>query len=190
MVKSPPAMRETWVRSVIREDPLEKSMATRSSIPAWRIPWTEEPGGLVGEGAVRMGGKRRFTLPKGPLVTSCSLPRGPASVYLQNFAGGGTRGSSAAGWTRALPPGRDGIFKPSAGNGPEQEVGERAGLQGGGVLEQNRDHNQAAAGNRLRSVAGTRELARSVRGASSPCFNVYFLQFSSVAQSCPTLHAP
>ena len=57
LVKSPPAMRETWVLSVIREDPMEKSMATRSSIPAWRIPWTEEPGGIVGEGAVRMGGK-------------------------------------------------------------------------------------------------------------------------------------
>ena len=88
MKKNPPAMRETWVRSVTREDPLEESMATRSNIPTWRIPWTEEPGGLVGEGAVRMGGKRRFALPEGPLVTSCSLPRGPASVYLQNFRGG------------------------------------------------------------------------------------------------------
>ena len=88
MVKNPPAMRETWVRSVTRKDPLEESMATRSSIPAWRIPWTEKPGGLVGEGAVRMGGKRRFTLPEGPLVMSCSLPRGPASVYLQNLRGG------------------------------------------------------------------------------------------------------
>ena len=41
-----PAMWETWVRSLGREDPLEKEMATHSSIPAWRIPWTEEPGGL------------------------------------------------------------------------------------------------------------------------------------------------
>lgn len=46
----------------------------------------------------------------------------------KTFAGGGTRGSSAAGWTQALPPGRDGIFKPSAGTGQEQEVGERTGL--------------------------------------------------------------
>ena len=41
-----PAMRETWVRSLGREDPLEKEMATHSSILAWRIPWTEELGGL------------------------------------------------------------------------------------------------------------------------------------------------
>ena len=41
-----PAMRETWVRSLGRENLLEKEMATHSSILAWRIPWTEEPGGL------------------------------------------------------------------------------------------------------------------------------------------------
>ena len=46
MVKCLPTMRETWVRSLGGEDPLEKEMATRSSILAWRIPWTEEPGGL------------------------------------------------------------------------------------------------------------------------------------------------
>ena len=45
-VKNLPAMRETWVRSLGQEDPLEKGMATHSSILAWRIPWTEEPGGL------------------------------------------------------------------------------------------------------------------------------------------------
>ena len=45
-VKNPPAMRETWVRSLGWEDPLEEGMATHSSILAWRIPWTEEPGGL------------------------------------------------------------------------------------------------------------------------------------------------
>ena len=45
MVKSLPAMQETWVRSLGREDPLEEGMATHSSIFAWRIPWTEEPGG-------------------------------------------------------------------------------------------------------------------------------------------------
>ena len=42
MVKNLPAMWETWVRSLGREDPLEKEMATHSSILAWRIPWTEE----------------------------------------------------------------------------------------------------------------------------------------------------
>ena len=46
MVKNLPAMQETWVQSLGRENPLEKGMATYSSILAWRIPWTEEPGGL------------------------------------------------------------------------------------------------------------------------------------------------
>ena len=46
MVKNPPAVQETRVRSLGQEDLLEKGMATRSSIIAWRIPWTEEPGGL------------------------------------------------------------------------------------------------------------------------------------------------
>ena len=46
MVKSLPAMQETQVQSLVWEDPLEKEMATLSSILAWRIPWTEEPGGL------------------------------------------------------------------------------------------------------------------------------------------------
>ena len=44
LAKNPPAMKETWVRSPVKEDPLEKEIATHSSIPAWRIPWTEEPG--------------------------------------------------------------------------------------------------------------------------------------------------
>ena len=46
-----PAMRETWVRSLGREDPLEKEMAIHSSILAWRIPWMEEPGGLQSMGS-------------------------------------------------------------------------------------------------------------------------------------------
>ena len=45
-VKNPPVMQETQVRPLGWEDPLEKGMATDSSIPAWRIPWTEEPGRL------------------------------------------------------------------------------------------------------------------------------------------------
>ena len=44
-VKSLPAMQGTWLRSPGREDPLEKEMATHSSVLAWEIPWTEEPGG-------------------------------------------------------------------------------------------------------------------------------------------------
>ena len=48
-VKNPPVMQETqetWVQSLGQEDPLEKEMATHSSILAWKTPWTEEPGGL------------------------------------------------------------------------------------------------------------------------------------------------
>ena len=55
LVKSPPAMRETWVQSLGWEDPLEKEMATHSSILAWKIPWTEEPGRLQSMGSQRVG---------------------------------------------------------------------------------------------------------------------------------------
>ena len=47
MVKNLPAMQETGVQALGREDPLEKAMAIHSSICLWRIPWTEEPGGLL-----------------------------------------------------------------------------------------------------------------------------------------------
>ena len=53
MVKNLPAMQETWVQFQGQEDPLEKGMATHSSILAWRIPWTEEPGGLQSTGSQR-----------------------------------------------------------------------------------------------------------------------------------------
>ena len=46
MVKNLPAMRKTWVQSLVWEDPLEEGMATHSRILAWRIRWTEEPGEL------------------------------------------------------------------------------------------------------------------------------------------------
>ena len=55
MVKSPPAVSETQVWSLDREDPLEEGMATHSSILAWEIPWTEEPGGLQSLGSQRVG---------------------------------------------------------------------------------------------------------------------------------------
>ena len=51
MVKNLPAVQETWVLSRGQEDPLEKEMATHSSILAWRIPWTEEPGRLQSMGS-------------------------------------------------------------------------------------------------------------------------------------------
>ena len=58
MGKSLLAVQETWVRSLGREDPLEKEMATHSSILAWRIPWTEEPGGLQSVGRKEIQLKR------------------------------------------------------------------------------------------------------------------------------------
>ena len=53
-VKHLPAMPETWVRSLGWEDPLEKEIATHSGTLAWRIPWTEEPGGLQSVGSQRV----------------------------------------------------------------------------------------------------------------------------------------
>ena len=54
-IKHLPAMQETQVQSPGWEDPLEKEMATHPSILAWRIPWTEEPGGLQSTGLQRIG---------------------------------------------------------------------------------------------------------------------------------------
>ena len=55
LVKNPLAMQETWVRSLGWEDPLEEGMATHSSVLAWRIPWTQEPGGPQSIGLQRAG---------------------------------------------------------------------------------------------------------------------------------------
>ena len=54
MVENLPAVQKTWVRSLGQEDPLEKGMATHSSILAWRIPWTEKPGQLQSMGLQRV----------------------------------------------------------------------------------------------------------------------------------------
>ena len=54
-VKNPPVMQVTWVQSLGQEDPLEKEMATHSSILAWKIPWTEEPGRPHSMGPRRVG---------------------------------------------------------------------------------------------------------------------------------------
>ena len=54
-IKNLPAMQETRVPFLGQEDPLEKEMATHSSIPAWEIPWTEEPGGVQSMGSQRAG---------------------------------------------------------------------------------------------------------------------------------------
>ena len=55
LVKNLPAMQESWVQSLDWEDPLEKGMVTHSSILAWRLSWTEEPGGLQSMGSQRVG---------------------------------------------------------------------------------------------------------------------------------------
>ena len=55
MVKNLPAVQETQVQSLGQEDPLEKGMATYSSVLAWKIPWTQEPGGLQYMGLQRVG---------------------------------------------------------------------------------------------------------------------------------------
>ena len=54
-LKPLPAMPQTWIQSLGQEDPLEKEMATHSSIVAWRIPWPEELGGLQSTGSQRVG---------------------------------------------------------------------------------------------------------------------------------------
>ena len=75
MVKNPPAIQETWVRSLSQEDPLKKGMATRSSIIAWKIPQTEEPGRLQSMGLQRVRHNRAtnntwaLVLTKGAMMT-------------------------------------------------------------------------------------------------------------------------
>ena len=61
-LKHLPAMWDTWVQSLGQEDPQEKEMATHSSILAWRIPWTEEPGGLRSTGSQRVRHDRATSL--------------------------------------------------------------------------------------------------------------------------------
>ena len=62
LVKNLPIVQETWVRSLGQEDPLEKEMATHSSILAWKIPWAEKPGGLQSMGSKRVGTTEQLTL--------------------------------------------------------------------------------------------------------------------------------
>ena len=73
MVKNLPAMLETWVPSLGREDPLENKMATHSRILAWKIPWTEEPGGLQSKAPDTTGHKRVQTTHTQTNVSSTGL---------------------------------------------------------------------------------------------------------------------
>ena len=65
LVKNLPVMQDTLVQSLSQEDPLEKGMATYSSVLAWRIPWTEEPGGLQFMGSQSMTERLSLSLSKG-----------------------------------------------------------------------------------------------------------------------------
>ena len=78
MVKNLPGMQETWVQSLGLEDPLEKGMATQSHIPAWRIPQTEEPGGLQTTRSKR-GKHDRVT------YTTVTTTRFPTGTLLEAF---------------------------------------------------------------------------------------------------------
>ena len=62
LVKNLPAMQETWVRSLGLKDPLEKGMATHSSILSWRNPWMEEPDGLLSMGCKELDTTEQLTL--------------------------------------------------------------------------------------------------------------------------------
>ena len=78
-------MRETWVRFLGWEDPLEKEMATRSSILAWRTPWTEEPGGLQSTGSQRVGHDWATSLSLSYISEYHSLCRYFSFVYLLQY---------------------------------------------------------------------------------------------------------
>ena len=67
MVKNLPVMQETWVLSLSHEEPLEKGMATHSSILAWEIPWSEEPGGLQ---SMRLQNSRTLLLNNNSIMIS------------------------------------------------------------------------------------------------------------------------
>ena len=98
-LKHLPAMSKTWVRFLVREDPLEKEMATHSSILAWRIPWREEPGRLQSTGSQRVGHNWATSL-------SLSLSKGKSGlvkwicrlIILQS----GSEGSLPNTWTKAI----------------------------------------------------------------------------------------
>ena len=89
LVKKPPAMQEILVPSLGQEDPLEKGMTTHSSILAWEIPWTEEPGGLWSMGSQRIGHDQDTNNTKATKVAAindayCVLFTGTASFHCRH----------------------------------------------------------------------------------------------------------
>ena len=107
LVKNPPAMQETWVWSLGQEDALEEGTATHSSILAWRIPWTEEPGGLQSIWSKRVG-HDCVTFPF-IYITTCKVddqgvfdawsrvPKASAQGWLRIGWGGKWKGGSGCG---------------------------------------------------------------------------------------------
>ena len=98
-LKRLPAMQETWVRSLGREDPLEKEMAPHSSTLAWKIPWTEEPGRLQSMGSRRVGhdcshgwAEAHLLLPRGVCGWALFPPGSPGFLggWRQSEGRGGT----------------------------------------------------------------------------------------------------
>ena len=84
MVKNLPAMQETWIWTLGQEDPLEKKLATHSSILAWGIPWTEEPGGLQSMRSPRVGYTEQLTLSLGFCVNSIHYSSLGSSLLAQS----------------------------------------------------------------------------------------------------------
>ena len=84
-VKNLPAMQETWVQSLGREDSLEKGMATHSSILAWRIPGTEELGWLQSMGVVELDTTEQLTPPMKQIMTSSKIVSSVCSVHFVSF---------------------------------------------------------------------------------------------------------
>ena len=83
-LKHLPPMRETWVQSLGQENSLEKEMATHSSILAWRIPWTEEPGRLQFMGSQRVGHDWATSLSLSLSIIFQSRQKGPSISYLKD----------------------------------------------------------------------------------------------------------
>ena len=86
MVKRLPAMWETWVQSLGREDPLEKEMATHSGTHAWKSPWMEKPGGLQSMGSQSRTRLRDFTFfSLSDVVSKTSLPSPRSHIFYRKF---------------------------------------------------------------------------------------------------------
>ena len=95
---------EMWVLSLGQEDPLEEEMATHSSIPAWRIPWSEEPGGLQS-----MVSQSRTRLSPHTLYTFLSLAH--EFLFQQDVGAGGVREKLSFLWLRAVSLKQTSLFQ-------------------------------------------------------------------------------